>query len=272
MAVTAISAAGFAAIESPSHTISTTINGNAASIGLDRGITELTKDFLVMLTYNNPHEPKVLLEEDGKGSYAAMITLFPHLEFTDSKTELIFIVDRSGSMQSKVPELRSALQLFMRSLPEGCYFNIVGFGSSHTKLFPDSRRYNDETLGLATRHISSLLADLGGTELLQPLTEVFRLRAIPGYARQVFVLTDGQISNTEQVISLEQKNNQQSRVFALGLGDSVSHNLVEGLARAGKGTSFFVMENERMEKKVMKQLKDGKTSLLGSSGYFILVF
>ena len=139
-------------------------------------------------------------------------------------------------MESKVPELKSALQLFMRSLPEGCYFNIIGFGSSYIKLFPDSRRYNDETLGLATSHISSLFADLGGTELLQPLSEVFRLPAIPGYARQVFVLTDGQISNTEQVISLVQKNNQQSRVFALGLGDSVSHNLVEGLARAGKGS------------------------------------
>ena len=86
--MTAVSAAGFSSIESPSHAITTSINGNVASIGLDRGVTELTKDFLIQIAYANPHEPKVLLEEDGKGSYAAMITLFPHLEFTDSKTEV----------------------------------------------------------------------------------------------------------------------------------------------------------------------------------------
>ena len=57
---------------------------------------------------------------------------------------------------------------------------------------------------------------------------------------QVFVLTDGQVSNTEAVISLVEKNNANTRVFSLGIGSSVSHHLVEGLARAGKGTSQFV--------------------------------
>ena len=32
------------------------------------------------------------------------------------------------------------------------------------------------------------------------------------------------------------------------------------------------MENERMEKKVMKQLKDGELAFFGSSGYFVRVF
>ena len=254
--VTAISAAGFASIESPSHAIATIITGNVASIGLDHGVTELTKDFLVLVGYTNPHEPKVVLEDNGKGSYAAMVTLFPHLEFGETKCELIFVVDRSGSMKSKEKELRDALELFMRSLPVGCYFNIVGFGASFQKLFPVSCLYNDDSLALAIKHVSSLRADLGGTEMYQPLEDVLNSPAILGYARQVFVLTDGEISNTEQVIQLVQKNNTKARVFSLGIGNSVSHNLVEGIARAGRGTSFFVMGDERMEKKVVKQLKD----------------
>jgi hypothetical protein len=52
------------------------------------GITGLEKDFVLLVGYTKPHEPKVVIEEDGKGSYAAMLTLFPHLEFADVKTEV----------------------------------------------------------------------------------------------------------------------------------------------------------------------------------------
>ena len=34
-------------------------------------------------------------------------------------------------------------------------------------------------------------ADLGGSEILDPLQAVFELPAIEGYVRQVFVITDG---------------------------------------------------------------------------------
>lgn len=156
-----------------------------------------------------------------------------------------------------VNQLREAMQLFLRSLPEDCFFNIIGFGSSYEKFFPQSKRYDDETLRMATQHISQITANLGGTEIYQPLDYLFKLQKIPGYTRQIFVLTDGQVTNTEQVISLVQKNNTSSRVFALGIGNSVSHHLVEGMARAGKGTSAFAISGERLEKKVLKQLKDG---------------
>ena len=127
-------------------------------------------------------------------------------------------------------------------------------------LFPESRHYNDETLETALAHIASLHADLGGTELLEPLEKIFKIPSIQNVTRQVFVLTDGQVSNTDRVISLVEKASQTARVFALGIGSSVSHELVNGLARAGKGTAFFVVEKERLEKKVLKQLKDGISS------------
>ena len=45
----------------------------------------------------------------------------------------------------------------------------------------------------------------------------------------MFVLTDGEVSNTSEVILLVQANAGNSRVFALGLGESASHELVEGI-------------------------------------------
>ena len=245
------------AINSPSHSITQQINGKTGSAALALGTQEMTKDFIVNIEVSQPHEPRVCLELNDDGDLAAMVTLFPHFQFRDVPAELVFVVDRSGSMGgSRIKHAQEVLQLFMRSLPQDCYFNIVGFGSRHTSLFPNSVKYNDDTLRSATTHISGMDANLGGTELVAPLTSVFTSPPIRGYPRQVFVLTDGQVSNTERVIQLVEAHHNANRVFTLGLGNQVSHHLVEGMARAGKGTAQFVSEGSDMAAKVMKQLKE----------------
>ena len=217
----------------------------------------MKNDFIVNIEVSQPHEPRVCLELNEDGDLAAMVTLFPHFQFRDVPAELVFVVDRSGSMGgSRIQHAREVMQLFMRSLPQDCYFNIVGFGSRHTSLYPQSKKYNDDTLREATTHISGMDANLGGTELVAPLTKVFTSSPIRGYPRQVFVLTDGQVSNTERVIQLVEAHHRANRVFTLGLGKDVSHHLVEGMARAGKGTAQFVTDGSDMAAKVMKQLKE----------------
>jgi len=44
--------------------------------------------------------------------------------------------------------------------------------------------------------------------------------------KQVFVLTDGEVSNADGVIQLVKKNCHKGRLFALGLGASASRHLV----------------------------------------------
>jgi von Willebrand factor A domain-containing protein 5 len=242
-------------ITSPTHhSISKTFNGTHGSVGFSQ---QLHEDFIVNIEVAKPHEPRVCLEINENGDLAAMVTLFPHIQFRDVPCEILFIVDRSGSMSGdRINHARDALQLFMRSLPEDCYFNIIGFGSNYQMLFPRSVKYDDSSLRKATSHIASIKSDLGGTELMGPLRAVFNSPPIRDYPRQVFVITDGQVSNTNQVIQEVEKNNQFCRLFALGLGKDVSHHLVEGIARAGKGTAQFVTKSEDMAPKVLKQLKD----------------
>jgi len=45
------------------------------------------------------------------------------------------------------------------------------------------------------------------------------------------------------------------RVFTLGVGNSVSHALIEGMARAGNGFSQAVGEEEKLDTKVVRMLK-----------------
>ena len=45
---------------------------------------------------------------------------------------------RAGSMSgSRIQAAKTALLVLLKSLPPGCYFNIVGFGSTFALLFPE---------------------------------------------------------------------------------------------------------------------------------------
>merc|ERR1719334_3076440 len=100
-------------------------------------------------------------------------------------------------------------------------------------------------------------ANYGGTEIYSPLRDIFRqAKPAPGSLRQIFVLTDGEVSNSSSIIALVKQNNAQGRVFSLGIGSSSSRYLVKGIARAGGGTAIFANQNEDLRAKVMAQLKN----------------
>lgn len=97
-------------IESPTHKISHTINGSSASVGFKFGSEPMDKDLIVNIEVKEPHQPRVCVEVNEKGSCAAMVTLFPKFRFADVPAELIFVVDRSGSMGgSRIQEVISPL-------------------------------------------------------------------------------------------------------------------------------------------------------------------
>ncbi len=79
-------------------------------------------------------------------------------------------------MDGKPIELAvEALKLFLHSLPLGSKFNVVSFGSKFTKLFPASVVYNELNLKIAVFLVSKYTADMGGTEILDPLKDITSL-------------------------------------------------------------------------------------------------
>ena len=75
----------------------------------------------------------------------------------------------------------------------------------------------------------------GGTEILQPLSDAFQRDVNRNVPMQVFLLTDGEVTNTQDVVSLCGRYHKETgaRVFTFGIGNDVSHALVRGAAREG---------------------------------------
>ena len=206
-------------ISSPTHTITTQAKSGGIHVTLGNAVP-LDKDLVVLVHLNEPHSPKAIPELGDRkqsqkkfmGSPAVMLNFFPKFETKKAACEFVFIVDRSGSMMGAfIHSASETLVLFLKSIPPGCSFNIIGFGSSYTSLFPSSVPYNQENLDVAIKHAESLQADLGGTELLSPLKHVFGQPLLPGLPRQVFVLTDGSVSNTNACIQEVRNNVKHSR-------------------------------------------------------------
>ena len=248
-------------VESPSHPVSIDLDGSRGRVTLGTAETALDRDFVLVVRLAEAVRPAVLVERAPDGTHVAMLTFAPRfgeggiVAPDAAKGEIVFVVDRSGSMGgSSIDEARNALQLCLRSLPAGILFNIVGFGSTFQKLFPKSRPYDERSLAEASAHVKTLAADLGGTEILGALESILKPAVPEGTRRQLFILTDGQVSNTDEVLALVRNHAATSRAFTFGIGAGASAHLVKGLARAGGGEAEMIAPGERIEAKVMRQL------------------
>ncbi|XP_035376722.1 von Willebrand factor A domain-containing protein 5A isoform X2 [Electrophorus electricus] len=236
------------------------------------------RDVELFLYYQNTHQPTAIVEagvptaQPGSlmGDSVVMLSLYP--EFPEAVTsmvsscgEFVFVMDRSGSMscemhnglnaEERIKSARNTLLLLLKSLPMGCYFNIYGFGSHYESFFPKSVEYSQETMDQVVQRVKQMQADMGGTEILQPLKHIYSQPCIPNHPRQVFIFTDGEVGNTKDVLQLVRSNADSHRCFSFGIGEGASTALITGMAQEGSGHAQFITGADRMQSKVMQSLR-----------------
>ncbi|KAJ5202024.1 von Willebrand factor type A [Penicillium cinerascens] len=255
-------------IRSPSHPIQvdlgrasdmpeSTFESCYASVKLRENVV-IDEDFVLTVNADKHDLPFAFLETHPTlpNQQALMLSLVPKFSLPPDASEIIFVIDRSGSMVDKIPTLLSALKLFLKSLPLGVPFNIISFGSEHKSLWPRSKMSSRESLEEALKHTKSVRANMGGTEILGALQAAVENR-YKDKVLEVLILTDGEVWNQDEIFDLVNRENQENsaRFFTLGLGNSVSHSLINGISRAGKGFSQSVLNNEDLNKTVVRMLK-----------------
>ncbi|KAF4094843.1 hypothetical protein G5714_023921 [Onychostoma macrolepis] len=236
------------------------------------------KDVELFVYYQDTHQPSAIVEAGvttaPPGSLmrdpVVMITLYP--EFPEevmsslaTRGEFVFVIDRSGSMdclmhhgkgaKMRIESAKDTLLLLLKSLPMGCYFNIYGFGSDFENFFPQGVEYNQDTMDQALKRVKEIEADMGGTEILQPLKHIYSQPCYPDHPRQLFIFTDGEVGNTKAVLDLVKSHAHSHRCFSFGIGEGASAALITGMAREGSGHAQFITDSDRMQPKVMQSLR-----------------
>ncbi|KAL7965076.1 von Willebrand factor type A domain-containing protein [Trichoderma sp. SZMC 28014] len=264
-------------VQSPSHPISVNIGTLSTATAeppslqrayatLSQRSTELDKDFVIQVVANGLGDPIAVLEEHPTipNQRALMATLVPRFSLPPSMSEVVFMCDRSGSMGSggKIPNVIAALKVFLKSLPIGVKFNICSFGSHHSFLWERSQTYDENSLRTAISHVGAFDANLGGTEMYNPMADIFK-RRYSDMNLEVFLLTDGETWDQQALFQLINSNVSQSqgaiRIFTLGVGAMASHALIQGVARAGNGFAQAVADGERVDKMLVRMLKGALT-------------
>ncbi|XP_053216007.1 von Willebrand factor A domain-containing protein 5A-like [Podarcis raffonei] len=248
-----------------------------AQISLTEGYC-LNRDVELLIYYKEVVRKPSLLLEVGKpgadpgslmGDHVLLLTLYPSPPAPkpglNATGEFLFLMDCSSSMSystrsnseatTRIQSAKETLIFLLKSLPLGCYFNIYAFGSSYYSFYRKSVKYTQQTMLESLRGVLDLQANLGGTEILQPLKAIYSQPCREGYARQVFVFTDGEVSNIDEVIAEVQSHSKSHRCFSFGIGEGTSSYFIGGIAEASGGRAEFIRSKEQMQAKALRSLK-----------------
>ena len=184
----------------------------------------------------------------------------PNYEIPNFSGNFMFIVDRSGSMWgNRIQMAKESLIYFLKSLPNtNSKFNIVSFGSTYEKIFDNFVDISEENINNAIDISSKFDADLGGTELLEPLIYLENCLINNNKPTRIFILTDGAVFNTEECLN-KIKNigkTKDIRFFSLGIGSGCDEILVRGMSIKGNGIPEFVENPEQITEKVIFLLEE----------------
>lgn len=128
-------------------------------------------------------------------------------------SEFVFLVDCSASMNPFIDSVIATLITCIKSLPEGCYFNMIAFGSNFCQLFHESKEYSKSSVKKAVDFANQLKASLGGTELLHPLKWIYKSSRKEEMPCQVFIITDvdQEVKDIPYVLSTIKKHRHYAR-------------------------------------------------------------
>jgi Ca-activated chloride channel homolog len=239
-------------VASPSHTVKVTGAGSTgARVGL--GVSKDVPDRDLVLDVETESGAAAVYggactEGGARFNVSIPSTLFDKQE--DAPRTVVFILDRSGSMDgAALNQARKAAAACLATLSEQDRFGLLAFDDSAEVFQPHVIPATPENRRAGTQFLEAIKAR-GGTELGQALEAGLRLArggaeaSAPAQA-DLFVLTDGQVSGTEGIVSRFQSSG--ARIHCLGIGAASQDRFLTLLARGTGGVCRFLTPRERVD-------------------------
>lgn len=233
-------------IRSPSHKIElqqSTPSQARVSLGSDAGQSN-NRDFILDYRLSGAtFESGVLLSKGAEENFFLALIAPPAKVQSQMLVprEYIFVVDISGSMHGfPLDTTKRLLKNLLGRLRPVDSFNVLLFSGSSSMLADKSQAATPANIATALDMLDTQMGS-GGTELLPALRKALAVPSDPERARSFVVVTDGFVSVEREAFELVRNNLDKANMFAFGIGSSVNRQLIEGLARAGQGEPFVVL-------------------------------
>lgn len=245
-------------LSSPSHSIIAERAGELFRVHLKNLVEAPEKDFILEMEPEEADFPMCVVSRHENGELAAMLKFIPELDFIpepmQSRSDIVFVLDCSSSMTySHMEPAREALELCLRSLSHGDYFNIVTFGSNYRIFSDEPVQYDQDNLEFALKYLESIEADMGGSELIDALQYVLECPVAANARREIVLITDGDIYNTEEILNYVRKHHEGARFYSFGIGREACQGLIRGLARITGGLWEIIDPNDNIQEKILRQ-------------------
>eukprot|EP00747_Dinoflagellata_sp_TGD_P131559 gnl/TRDRNA2_/TRDRNA2_174984_c2_seq1.p1 gnl/TRDRNA2_/TRDRNA2_174984_c2~~gnl/TRDRNA2_/TRDRNA2_174984_c2_seq1.p1 ORF type:complete len:719 (-),score=103.54 gnl/TRDRNA2_/TRDRNA2_174984_c2_seq1:173-2329(-) len=168
-----------------------------------------------------------------------------------TKREYLFILDVSGSMTGYPIRLSKDLMktLLKENVRPDDSLNILLFAGASAVLDGTSWKATPENVDKALQWLDNNMHAGGSTRLLQALNTAFALPQLyEDASRTIVVMTDGYVAVEQEAFDVVRSNLGDANMFVFGIGQSINHYLVEGLARVGQGEPFVVGDGKDGDK------------------------
>lgn len=240
-------------IASPRHKIvTTTLDATRYAVELADRVPS-NRDFELAWKPDRGTEPRAtILSEASSGEMYSLLMLVPPDDrgiAVRIPRETIFIIDTSGSMSGEsIEQAREALLLGLEQLQSVDSFNVIEFNSVTTMLFDESQTADPSAIEHARSFVRSLDSE-GGTEMLPALQAALATQA-NREVRQVIFITDGQVSNEQELFTFLKEKLGKDRLFTVGIGSAPNSYFMSAAARMGRGTFTYVGSTAEVRDKV----------------------
>jgi len=172
-----------------------------------------------------------------------------------SPRELIFVIDNSGSMAgASMEQAKTSLLHALLTLTPADRFNIIRFDDTMTQLFDAPVAASADQVALAQRFTNALDA-AGGTEML-PALRAALVDPTPADARvrQLIFMTDGEVSNENEMLDAIGRSRGRSRVFMIGIGSAPNDHLMGRMAEVGRGSYTHIGDSGEVNARMAELL------------------
>ena len=179
-----------------------------------------------------------------RGTFALTLTPGMDLKPITEGRDWVFVLDRSGSMRSKVATLAEGVGRALGKLRPDDRFRIFTFSNEVIELTRGYVPVNDQTIAQYTSAVQSI-APGGGTNLFAGLSQ--GMGALDADRTGAIILVTDGVANvgvTENRKFFDLAKQKDVRLFTAIMGNSANRPLLEPLTRLSNGTALSVSNSD----------------------------